>query len=486
MVLKKKNLLTGALILTVTGFILRGLGMVLRVLISSKLGEEGMGVYQLTQTVYFLFITLAQSGIAVALTHVMSARLAVGDKEGAGALMRSAIRLSLMLGGFGCIAMSALSLPVCKYWLCDMRCFYPIISLSLALPFIALCGVISAYFIVRSSPVYGCISQLIEQGLRIGFVFCLPRLTLTSLTLSGTVAEGVSCLFLILCYVKKRDKAVCRGGMRPLIREAAPIAASRYLASALHSVENVLVPGAITAFCHDRATALAQFGALKGMTLPLLFFPYSVLSAITTLIVPRLSGAQAKKDGAAVERTVSRAVSITLVLSVMVAGVFFTFADEIGLMIYNSRRVCYLIFCLAPIVPFMYLDSVCDGFLKGLGRQKQVLCHNCIDSVGRIILTALFVPRFGLDAFLGVMVVSNVSVSLMNLCTLCRAAGIRMRIFLRFFVAFGSAAASSILTKFLFKFSTTALNLALRCAFFCLIFGLFCILLILVGKKCKN
>lgn len=443
-------------------------------------------MYQLTQTVYFLFITLAQSGVSVALTRLMSARLALGDKQGAGALMRSAIRLSLLLGTFACLAMSALSFVICKYWLCDMRCFYPIISLSAALPFIALCGVISAYFLVYSSPAYGCVSQLIEQGVRIAFVFCFKNLTLTSLTLSGTVAEGLSCAFLLICYYKKRQKTDCGGSMRPLVATAFPIAVSRYLASVLHSVENVLVPGAITAFCNNRAIALAQFGALKGMTLPLLFFPYSVLSAITTLLVPEISGAQAKKDNAAVEKTVSRTVSITLVLSVMVAGVFFTFADELGILIYNSRRVCYLIFCLAPIVPFMYLDSVCDGFLKGLGKQKQVLYHNCIDSAARIILTALFVPRFGINAFLGVMVLSNVSVSLMNLYTLCRAAKIRIGIFLRFFVTFSSAAVSSILTKFLFKISTTALNLALRSAFFCLIFGLFCSLLILARKKCKN
>ena len=201
MSLKRNKLLTGALILTLTGFILRGLGMALRVLMSSRLGEEGMGLYQLTQSVYFLFITLAQSGISVALTRIMSARLALGDEEGAQSVMTTSLRASLILGVLSAAAMTLLSHPICMFFIGDMRCLNPIISLSWALPSIAVCGVISAYFIVHGSTVYGCISQLIEQILRIGFVLLLPSLTLTTVTLSGTVAETLSCIFLVICYI---------------------------------------------------------------------------------------------------------------------------------------------------------------------------------------------------------------------------------------------------------------------------------------------
>lgn len=484
--MKRTNLLTGAAMLTVTGFLLRGLGMLLRVYISAGLGEEGMGLYQLAQSVYFLFITVAQSGISVALTRVLSSRLAVGDRAGAQSAVRSAIRMSLTLGTAAGIAMCALSYPICRYWVGDMRCVAPIAALSAALPFIALCGVLSAYFIVLSRPVFGCISQLIEQGVRIALALAIKPLTLTAVSVSGSIAEALSCLFLVICYLFYRERVKTGGCVRELTRVAVPVAASRYLASLLRTVENILVPNAVAVFTGSRAEALAQFGALKGMALPLLFFPYSILSAVTTLLVPRLTSAQAVGDKAALARTAERVCSLTLTLSVAAAGVFFTFARPLGQIIYSSSRVSVLVLWLSFIVPFMYLDSVCDGFLKGLGKQKQVLLHNSIDSAGRILLVCVFVPHLGIAGFVGVMVLSNVAVSLMNFFTLCKTAGLKFGIFGRLAPPTAVAAASSFLTKFFFKNSATALNTAVGAAVFCMIFAVFYLVFELVRKKCKN
>ena len=43
---------------------------------------------------------------------------------------------------------------------------------------------------------------------------------------------------------------------------------------------------------------------------------------------------------------------------------------QIGNVIYKSEDVGFLLCALSPIVPFMYLDSVADGILKGLDQQN--------------------------------------------------------------------------------------------------------------------
>lgn len=81
--MKKFRLLKNAALLTVTGFFLRGLGMIFRIYISGRIGEEGMGLYQLISSVYFLFITLAQSGISVTVTRLCAQKFALRDSLGA-------------------------------------------------------------------------------------------------------------------------------------------------------------------------------------------------------------------------------------------------------------------------------------------------------------------------------------------------------------------------------------------------------------------
>ncbi len=496
--MKKSKILTNAAILTATGFILRGLGMVLRVYISKKIGEEGMGLYQLIQTVYFLFITVAQSGIAVAATRCLSSRVAVGDTVGAQSVTSSALKLSTFLGTLSCVIMSALSSPICRLWIGDTRCISAVSLLSLSLPFVAVCGVLSAYFIVYENALFGCISQIIEQVTRIGLIalltmFSSPKSVKDSLVIivfANVISEAVSCLFLIVCYISKKQKLPHKSYSKEIVSNAVPVAASRYLASALRTAENVLVPNAITVFTKDRETALSQFGALKGMAIPLLFFPYSFLSAITTLLVPKVTGAQAQGNKKSLRGTTERVCFVTLFSSIVTAGIFFTLADFLGMAIYKSQRVSQMILWLAPIVPFMYLDSVCDGLLKGLGKQKEVLLHGSIDSALRIVLICIFVPHYGIVGFLGVMVVSNIFVSLMNFYTLCKTTDVKFTVFNRLLRPTVATFISSLLTNFLSNrgaISTNPVAILLVFSFiFVIFYGFFWLLKIFKKIKVKS
>ncbi len=492
--MKRSKLVSGALWLTLTGFLLRALGMLLRVYISSKIGEEGMGLYQLIQSVYFLFITIAQSGISVALTRIMSARLALGDKSGAEGVFKSSLKISAALGSISCAILCIGSPFLCRFWLGDVRCIKPIIVLSFSLPFVAVCAVLTSYFIVRENASLGCIAQIIEQFSRIGIIafvttnFYLPTTAqkLTGVVVGNTVSESLSCLFLFICYKIYKNHRASGRYTKKLISTATPIALSRYLASFLRTVENTLVPNAITAFTLQRTEALSQFGALKGMALPLLFFPYSVLAAITTLLAPRVSGAQAVGNKQSLAVTTERVCQTTLTLSFAAAGIFFVTADSLGILIYKSARVSELILLLCPIVPFMYLDSVCDGLLKGLGKQKEVLIHNCIDSVVRIILICIVVPFFGIYGFVGIMVVSNILISLLNFYTLTKTANIKFCIINRIFPSFLITAVSAFSTKILVSYGAPITKSVVQFIVFCLFFALFYGIFIFIKKFYKN
>ena len=54
--------LKNAMLLTLSGFVLRGVGMLFRVWLASWIGAEGMGLYQLALSVYNLAVTFASEG----------------------------------------------------------------------------------------------------------------------------------------------------------------------------------------------------------------------------------------------------------------------------------------------------------------------------------------------------------------------------------------------------------------------------------------
>ena len=102
---------------------------------------------------------------------------------------------------------------------------------------------------------------------------------------------------------------------------------------------------------------------------------------------------------------------ITLVLSFLAGGLFTQFAKEIGLVLYQSEEIGFYLSILGPLMPFMYMESMVDGILKGLGEQLSSFRYTALDSVVRIALIYLLLPRFGMQGFLFVMLVSNLLTS---------------------------------------------------------------------------
>ena len=211
----KLRFLKNAAILTLTGFLLRGLGMIFRIYVSSRIGEEGMGVYQLISSAYFLFITLAQSGISVTVTRLCAAKFAVcknGEAEGA---LKSALKIAGLCGLFSCLLMLGTTRLVATLWINDVRALYSLRTLAFSLPFISVCGVFSGYFIANKNVTFGCTAQILEQITRLAFAAVAIFLykdkgisyLLAAVFFANTLSEAVSCIFLSLCYVFSKKSA---------------------------------------------------------------------------------------------------------------------------------------------------------------------------------------------------------------------------------------------------------------------------------------
>jgi stage V sporulation protein B len=428
--LNQKKFFQNAALLTVTGLVLRAAGLLLRVLLANVLGEEGMGLYSLTFTVYNLFITLAQSGIAVAATRLVAQYLALQSKGEAKGALRRCLFWAALLSGLACAALYLGSDFLAVRWIGNRACASALQVLAFSLPFMAISACYSGYFLGLREARPGCISQLLEQGVRLGLVALAVGsfrgagfgTLLAAIVLANTLSEAASCIFL---YWQVRRRPLC-GAAQPIPkgsvrRIALPVAASRYLSTALHTTENMLIPLAIARYCGDYSLGLAQFGALKGMAIPLLFFPASFLTALSSLLVPEVTETSARADWKGTRTIVSRALWITVTLSVMIGGGFFIYGDYLGERLFHSQTAGMMLKVLAPITPFMYMDTIADGLLKGLDRQATALRNNTVDSLLRILLIAVAVPLFGIGGFLAVMVFSNILVCSLNMATLLRA-----------------------------------------------------------------
>lgn len=432
--------LKNAVILTITGLALRAAGMCFRVYIAGRIGAEGMGLYQLIYTVYSLFITAATSGISMAATRLAAEELAQDGQGHTRGVMGQVLRLG---GGIGLacgLVQLAIAYPAAKYLLGDVRTVLSLQILAVSLPFMAVSSAARGYFFARRRVGPNTRSQLYEQVVRIGLVMVLlPKVqewgvgyACAAVVAGSTVSEILSGLLMLFYYkqderrqLAEQDPKPPKGTGQRIRKILLPVEGGKCLDSALHTVENTLVPACLLAFLGSREQSLAQFGALKGMAMPILLFPFSFLTPLATLLLPEVTQAHILGRKAALERLVGRIMLLTNLFSVLAGGLIALYAGPLARLLYKDESIGLYLAVLAPVLPAMYLDAMGDSILKGLGEDVATFRYSIWDSALRIGLVLLLMPRFGMKGFLVVMLCSNLTAALLNILRIQKVAGIQ-------------------------------------------------------------
>ncbi len=440
MQLKSYIFIKNALILTATSIILRTAGIVFRIYLASAVGSEGMGLYQLCISVFVLGVTFATVGISTAVTRLV----AENEKNGKAAVkrvMNGAFSLTFLVSALLFCLIFFFSKQIATSLLGDERLSVALKCMSPSFAFVGFNSCMRGYFIAKRKSAPPSVSQIFEEAVRITVIVMLLTLKksanvgeMTAIIMLGdTVSEGAAAILLFILYKKDEKKLEIsdrptKSVAKELLRISLPLSFGKYVQTGLHTAENILVPSKLSLFSASKERGLSQFGAIKGMAIPILFFPASLLTSFSTLLIPEISNSLAESNWRSVADKTEKAISITLKFSILAAVVFFFCGEDIGNIIYKDADVGYIIKFLAPIVPFMYLESVSTALLKGLDQQMKLFWFNCIDSAVRVAAIMLFVSRFGINGFLGIMTISNIFTSTLTIVRLIKVSKMKLKV----------------------------------------------------------
>ena len=189
-----------------------------------------------------------------------------------------------------------------------------------------------------------------------------------------------------------------------------PVEGGRVLSSALHTAENMLVPACLAVYLGasgGRTAALEQYGTLKGMALPLLNFPFGLLGSLAVLLMPEITQAHIEGQTARLNALLDRMLRLTGYFSMLAGTLFWVWGRPLAQLLYHSPEAGFYLETLAPAMPLMYLESMVDGAMKGIGEQKAAFRYSVWDAVLRIGGVAVLLPRYGMRGFLTVILLSS-------------------------------------------------------------------------------
>lgn len=406
----KKRFIKEAFKLTLISIVLRAIGTGFMIYISNIIGSEGIGLYQITYSVYYLFITFSTSGISIAVTRLVSEQTAVGNTRSAGTSFKYCMVLCITLSVISMFLLYNLASPLSQYILKDMRALMSLKILAIGLPFLSIASTIRGYFLGIKKGVTASSTDIVEIFSQILITYIALKIlapmgieyACCALVIGATSSEIISCIYACILYFIQKQNPVGdkgKGISKKIFSIVVPISISNYIRSTLNTIENIAMPQGLKSFGQNYGDALGQYGMIKGMVMPILLFPSCILSAFTNLLVPEVSSASAVSNKSRIDFIINKSFKVTLMFAFLVTGVFLCYSKEIGLFFYKDSKVGAMLLTLAPLVPLLYLDQIVDSILKGLNQQLSSMKYNSIDSVMRVLIILFLVPICGIKGY---------------------------------------------------------------------------------------
>ena len=401
-------------LLTALGALSQLLGFGYRVALSRMVGAEVMGLYQLVMPAVSVLLSLTAVGLTAAVSILSPQYLAWENRRGAAQIVSSCLRwliLLLLPAGAGIILFSD---PISVYLLGDARTQ---LGLMLLVPCAALTGVenIHKHFFYGAGLVGPpAVVELLEQMVRTAAVLGLLALFLpqypervVGLIVAGMVlCELFSSATLSLLFRRRCRKLGLEGqGELPCVRRrriaaiALPVGCNALLGNVMGAVNATLIPRKLVEGGMEPGAAMAQFGVVCGMALPMLALPTVFLGAMNLVMVPRLSHCAALGRREEIRENISQALSTVSLVVLPAMGMMAVVGGDLGGALFHQEGVGEFLVPLAAIMALSCYQGVLGAALNGVGRQSTVAWISILCDGVQLVLTAWLVPRMGMEGF---------------------------------------------------------------------------------------
>ena len=418
----KNPLITGTIILTLTGFASRFIGFFYRIFLSRTFGAEGMGIYQLTSPVLALTFALTAAGMQTAISKYVAGEVSTKNYRYSFLHLFSGFLISMAVSVLCAVFIYCFSDEIAVSFLLEGRTAPLLRIIALSIPMATVHSCINGYFYGIKKAVVPSICQLSEQIVRVGSVYliyyiCLQRgFTPTiSFAVVGLVIGESASMIVSLIAIKAHYHHILppnypsllqvkgkelRTASSHLLKLAVPLSLNRVIINFLMSVESIYIPNRLMLYGYDHAAALSVYGILTGMSLPLILFPSAITGSICVLLLPAVSEADATGNRRAVVKAVHKSIKYGFLLGILFTTVFFLFGRFLGNLLYQNDTAGNFIMILGFLCPLMYIASTLSSILNGLGKTGLTFLYSMISLLVRLGFVFFLIPVLGINGYL--------------------------------------------------------------------------------------
>ena len=391
--IKKNIFIKSTIILIIGGAITKFISMFIKIVLARLIGTEGMGLYMLISPTFMLLMALAQLGFPVAIS-----KLVAEENRNNKNLVFSILPISLIINFIIMLFVILTSSYISIHLLHDSRSYYALISIGFVLPFVSISSILRGYFFGKQNMIPHVISNITEDVVRlIALIIGIPifikyglEYAVAFVVLTNIISELTSILVLFFFLpknfkIKKSDLKPTLTNIKDILNIGIPTTASRIIGIVGYFFEPIILTYCLLKSEYTNSFIINEYGVINGFIMPLILIPSFFTMAISSALIPNISGPYTKKHYKYVKNKIKLAIILSLLIGIPTTILFETIPEIPMKLIYNNVTGIEYIKVLAPIALFHYIQSPLTASLQAMGKAKEAMNGTLIGTIVRII-----------------------------------------------------------------------------------------------------
>ena len=388
-------LMKGATILVIAGIVSKIFGAIFRIPLTNMIGAEGQAYYSAAYAVYNLLFGIATAGFPVAISRMVSSRIAEGDFLNAHKSYKLAMKVSWALGiisfivmffGAGAIA-SAYKNPGAE---ASMK------AISVALLFTPVVASMRGYYQGRQNMKPTGITEVIEQmmrvavGLTLAYMFYKTNLQYAAAGATFGASAGIIAALVAMAVIYARDKEprskLLEGSvvkaetdkkrLKELFAFLIPITIGASVMPIMFNIDAGIIVRRLLATGWDPVMAKKLYGLMGGFCDPIINLPNIFIDAICISLMPAVTTAFTLNNKKDMDDHIKTGLKTMMIITYPCAIGLIVLAKPILTMLYYRKYDEALL--AVPALQILALSIITLSIMRTL--------QSCLQGIGKMML----------------------------------------------------------------------------------------------------
>lgn len=450
----KNALVRNASFLMIATLVSRVIGLLYRSPLGSILGSVGLGYYGYANNVYVILLLISSYSIPMAVSKVMSERLALKQYRNAQMVFYGALLYAAFVGGI-----AAIVAVVFGKYLLPTNQQEALLALRMLAPtifFSAILGVFRGFFQAHKTMKPTAVSQVLEQIANAVVSLLAAWLLIKSFgtdddtkaiygAAGSAVGTGagvlVGLLFLLFVYAvnyKMIHKRILRDKhaknetlmdvMKIIVLIVTPIIFNTFVYNASSYLDSKIFSDILNLRGVASKVVSSQWGEYSNYYITLINIPLALSSATSSAMMPEISSHYVKKEYESANQKINEGIQLTMFLCIPGAvGLAVLAFPIVGILFPASSELSGQLLAVGAVtVIFSALSTITNGVLQAIGQAKIPLRNSAISLVLNIITVAALsyaFPQIGVFSVLAASLVFSVCMCVLNAVSLKKYLG---------------------------------------------------------------